>query len=173
MLPDVHHGSCETRQHERLDSKPKIVPMAQGDWSITRHRVSKWCIGCRHGQPGTGAAWPFESGLHRLSKDQVASKKKKRQVTKQNKTKTKLVGKNYIHLSDFQRELYFCLRRASLQSVGRARDSWSGGPGFDPRCGCPLPTVTGWDTSHGLPSLSRVWQHSKSVRRHSWGPSAI
>ena len=27
-------------------------------------------------------------------------------------------------------------------SVGRARDSWSGGPGFDPRCGRPLPT--GW-----------------------------
>ena len=25
-------------------------------------------------------------------------------------------------------------------SVGRARDSWSGGPGFDPRCGRPLPT---------------------------------
>ena len=27
-------------------------------------------------------------------------------------------------------------------SVGRARDFWSGGPGFDPRCGRPLPT--GW-----------------------------
>ena len=27
-------------------------------------------------------------------------------------------------------------------SVGRARDSWSGGPGFDSRCGRPLPT--GW-----------------------------
>ena len=27
-------------------------------------------------------------------------------------------------------------------SVGRARDSWSGGSGFDPRCGHPLPT--GW-----------------------------
>ena len=27
-------------------------------------------------------------------------------------------------------------------SVGRERDSWSGGPGFDPRCGRPLPT--GW-----------------------------
>ena len=27
-------------------------------------------------------------------------------------------------------------------SVGRARDSWSGGLGFDPRCGRPLPT--GW-----------------------------
>ena len=27
-------------------------------------------------------------------------------------------------------------------SVGRARDSWSGGPGLDPRCGRPLPT--GW-----------------------------
>ena len=27
-------------------------------------------------------------------------------------------------------------------SVGRARDSWSGGPGFDPRRGRPLPT--GW-----------------------------
>ena len=27
-------------------------------------------------------------------------------------------------------------------SVGRARDSWSGGPGFDPRCGRPHPT--GW-----------------------------
>ena len=25
-------------------------------------------------------------------------------------------------------------------SVGRACDSWSGGPGFDPRCGRPLPT---------------------------------
>ena len=25
-------------------------------------------------------------------------------------------------------------------SVGRARDSWSGGPGLDPRCGHPLPT---------------------------------
>ena len=27
-------------------------------------------------------------------------------------------------------------------SVGRARDSWWGDPGFDPRCGRPLPT--GW-----------------------------
>ena len=27
-------------------------------------------------------------------------------------------------------------------SVDRARDSWSGGPGLDPRCGRPLPT--GW-----------------------------
>ena len=27
-------------------------------------------------------------------------------------------------------------------SVGRARDFWSRGPGFDPRCGRPLPT--GW-----------------------------
>ena len=27
-------------------------------------------------------------------------------------------------------------------SVGRARDSWSGGAGFDPRCGRPL--FTGW-----------------------------
>ena len=27
-------------------------------------------------------------------------------------------------------------------SVGRARDSWSGGPEFDSRCGRPLPT--GW-----------------------------
>ena len=27
-------------------------------------------------------------------------------------------------------------------SVGRARNSWWGGPGFDPCCGCPLPN--GW-----------------------------
>ena len=27
-------------------------------------------------------------------------------------------------------------------SVGRARDSWSGGPGLDNRCGRPVPT--GW-----------------------------
>ena len=27
-------------------------------------------------------------------------------------------------------------------SVGKARDSWSGGPRFDPRCSRPLPT--GW-----------------------------
>ena len=28
------------------------------------------------------------------------------------------------------------------RSVDRARDSWCGGRGFDPRCGHPLPT--GW-----------------------------
>ena len=52
-------------------------------------------------------------------------------------------------------------------SVGRARDSWRGGPGFDPRCGRPLPL--GWvDVSlmwpaetEGIPALSRVWQHAK------------
>ena len=54
-------------------------------------------------------------------------------------------------------------------SVGRARDSWWGGPGFDFCCGRTLPTgwvgvyntVTGWDRSHGLPTLSRMWQHVK------------
>ena len=36
-----------------------------------------------------------------------------------------------------------CLRlRGRGSSVGRARDSWLGGPGFDHRCGRPLPT--GW-----------------------------
>ena len=33
-------------------------------------------------------------------------------------------------------------KRGRGSSVGRARDSWSGGRGFDPRCGRPLPT--GW-----------------------------
>ena len=54
-------------------------------------------------------------------------------------------------------------------SVRRARDSWWGGPGFDPFCGCPLPTDwvgvsimwPGWDRSQGLPALSSVWQHVK------------
>ena len=32
--------------------------------------------------------------------------------------------------------------REILGGRGRARDSWSGGPGFDPRCGRPLPP--GW-----------------------------
>ena len=32
--------------------------------------------------------------------------------------------------------------RGGGSSVGRARDSWWGGPGFDSRCGRPLPT--GW-----------------------------
>ena len=67
-------------------------------------------------------------------------------------------------------------------SVDRARNSWWGGRGFDPRCGHPLPTgwdgvsimwpadtevmasplclcqynVTGWCRSHGIPALSRV-----------------
>ena len=34
------------------------------------------------------------------------------------------------------------MRGGRGSSVGRARDSWLGGPGFDPRCGRPLPT--GW-----------------------------
>ena len=67
-------------------------------------------------------------------------------------------------------------------SVGRARDSWSGGPGLDPRCGRPLPTgnlgrcqynVSGRDRSHGLPALSHVWQHVKLSDALSWDPSAI
>ena len=37
---------------------------------------------------------------------------------------------------------YFCTSGGRGSSVGRARDSWSAGPGFDPRCGRPLPT--GW-----------------------------
>ena len=46
-------------------------------------------------------------------------------------------------------------------SVGRAHDAWSGDSSFNPRCGRPLPT--GWvgDRSHGLSTLSRVWQHLK------------
>ena len=54
-------------------------------------------------------------------------------------------------------------------SVGRVRNSWRDGPGFDSRYGRPLPTgwvgvsikykVTGRDRGHGLPALSRVRQH--------------
>ena len=33
--------------------------------------------------------------------------------------------------------------------------------------------VTGWDRSHGLPALSRVWQHVKLSDALSWDPSAI
>ena len=33
--------------------------------------------------------------------------------------------------------------------------------------------VTGSDRSHGLPALSRVWQHVKLSDTLSWGPSAI
>ena len=45
-------------------------------------------------------------------------------------------------------EFIFILQRLQIRgprrgsSVGRARDSWWGGPGLDPRCGRPLPT--GW-----------------------------
>ena len=53
----------------------------------------------------------------------------------------------------------FAISERRGSSVGRAPDFWWGGPGFDPRCGRPLPT--GWDRSHGLPALSRVWQHVK------------
>ena len=38
--------------------------------------------------------------------------------------------------------LQLTMRGGRGSSVGRARDSWLGGPGFDPRCGRPLPT--GW-----------------------------
>ena len=51
---------------------------------------------------------------------------------------------------------------------GRARHSCWGGPGFDLRCGRPPHWLggvsingTGWDRSHGLPALSRMWQHVK------------
>ena len=55
-------------------------------------------------------------------------------------------------------------------SVGRARDSWWGGTGFDARCGRPLPT--GWSgviimwparqkSWSKLPALSRVWHYVK------------
>ena len=37
--------------------------------------------------------------------------------------------------------LFHTFNRGRGSSVGRARDSWSGGPGFDPRCGRPLLTV--------------------------------
>ena len=30
--------------------------------------------------------------------------------------------------------------RFNWEASGRARDSWSGGRRFNPRCGCPLPT---------------------------------
>ena len=50
-------------------------------------------------------------------------------------------------------------------SVGRARDSWRRGPGFDSHCGRPLPT--------GLPALPHVWQHVKLSDALSYGPSAI
>ena len=65
-------------------------------------------------------------------------------------------------------------------SVSRARNSWWGGSGFNSGCCRPLPT--GWvgftlmwpaETSHGLPALSRVWQHVKLSEALSWGPSAI
>ena len=66
-------------------------------------------------------------------------------------------------------------------SVGRARDSWWGGPGFDSRCGRPLPT--GWvGVSIMWPAETEVmvsqlclnmWQHVKLSDALSWGPSAI
>ena len=53
-------------------------------------------------------------------------------------------------------------------------------PGFDSRCGCPLPT--GWvgvcimrlaEAEVMVSPLCLVCAALKLVRRHSWGPSAI
>ena len=48
-------------------------------------------------------------------------------------------------------------------SVGRARDSWWGGRGFDLRCGCPLLTSDWVEVSIMWPAekeiLPALWQH--------------
>ena len=62
-------------------------------------------------------------------------------------------------------------------SVGRALDSWWGGPGFDSRCGRPLPT--GWvgvsimwpaETEAMSPSSVSCVAARKIVRRSVLGP---
>ena len=67
-------------------------------------------------------------------------------------------------------------------NISHKTGPWSGGPGFDPRCGRPLPTgrvgvSIMWpaeiEVMHGLPALSHVWQHVKLSDALSWGPSAI
>ena len=70
----------------------------------------------------------------------------------------------------WEQNLLFCGSAGGCDNaVGRARDSWWGGPGFDSRCGHKLPPgwvfgsnmLPGWDRGHGLPAPSRVWRHVK------------
>ena len=66
---------------------------------------------------------------------------------------TRFRKSTWIYVGDVSTEMpfqYLCSTMSNVlvafrgrgSSVGRARDSWWGGPGFDSRCGRPLPT--GW-----------------------------
>ena len=57
----------------------------------------------------------------------------------------------------------------AVSSVGRARDSWSGGPGFDCRCSRPPPCDRLRQKSWSLSSVSGVAAR-KIVRRSVLGP---